>query len=42
MMRIIPANGSMAQDTGEENNYGVTDLSMKDILNQIWLMEKED
>lgn len=42
MMLIIQANGNMEQDMEEENNYGVMDQYMKDILNLIWLLEKVD
>jgi len=35
-------NGKMVLDMGKVNNIGMMDLSMKDIGEIIWLMEKVD
>jgi len=42
MVPYISDNGNMDLDMEKENNYGKTEVSMKDIGEIIWPMEKVD
>jgi len=42
MVQFILDNGNLDLDTEKENNYGKTEVFMKDIGKETWPMVKED